>query len=95
MDKSNGFVFPFKIACFYRYIVGLKSAGKTWCFKTPAKICSTFLVKSAGEAGRVFPALEVLKPPSSTFFVGALVVQWNPDLVNFLVALKMLIKSGF
>ena len=34
-----------------------KSVGKTWRFKTPAKMCCTFLGKSAGEAGRVFPAL--------------------------------------
>ena len=33
-----------------------KSVGKTWRFKTPAKMCCTFLGKSAGEAGRVFPA---------------------------------------
>ena len=35
-----------------------KSVGKTWRFKTPAKMCCTFLGKSAGEAGRVFRALE-------------------------------------
>ena len=35
-----------------------KSVGKTWRFKTPAKMCCTFLGKSAGEAGRVFPALD-------------------------------------
>ena len=34
-----------------------KSVGKTWRFKTPAKMCCTFLGKSAGEAGRVFSAL--------------------------------------
>ena len=34
-----------------------KSVGKTWRFKTPAKMCCTFLGKSAGEAGRVFHAL--------------------------------------
>ena len=34
-----------------------KSVGKTWRFKTPAKMCCTFLSKSAGEAGRVFSAL--------------------------------------
>ena len=35
-----------------------KSVGKTWRLKTPAKMCCTFLGKSAGEAGRVFHALE-------------------------------------
>ena len=34
-----------------------KSVSKTWRFKTPAKMCCTFLGKSAGEAGRVFSAL--------------------------------------
>ena len=34
-----------------------KSVGKTWLSKTPAKMCCTFLGKSAGEACRVFPAL--------------------------------------
>ena len=34
-----------------------KSVGKTWRLKTPAKMCCTFLGKSAGEAGRVFAAL--------------------------------------
>ena len=34
-----------------------KSVGKTWRFKTPAKMCCTYLGKSAGEAGRVFLAL--------------------------------------
>ena len=39
-----------------------KSVGKTWRFKTPAKMCCTFLGKSAGEAGRVFHALhEILR----------------------------------
>ena len=33
-----------------------KSVGKTWRLKTPAKMCCTFLGKSAGEAGRVFHA---------------------------------------
>ena len=36
-----------------------KSVGKTWRFKTPAKMCCTFLGKSAGEAGRVFLALRL------------------------------------
>ena len=35
-----------------------KSVGKTWRLKTPAKMCCTFLGKSAGEAGRVFHALK-------------------------------------
>ena len=35
-----------------------KSVGKTWRFKTPAKMCCTFLGKSAGEAGCVFHALK-------------------------------------
>ena len=39
-----------------------KSVGKTWRFKTPAKMCCTFLGKSAGEAGRVFHALETRAP---------------------------------
>ena len=34
-----------------------KSVGKTWRLKTPAKMCCTFLGKSAGEAGRVFHAI--------------------------------------
>ena len=36
-----------------------KSLGKTWRLKTPAKMCCTFLGKSAGEAGRVFLAIVV------------------------------------
>ena len=39
-----------------------KSVGKTWRFKTPAKMCCTFLGKSAGEAGRVFLALAFIMP---------------------------------
>ena len=38
-----------------------KSVGKTWRLKTPAKMCCTFLGKSAGEAGRVFHALPSLQ----------------------------------
>ena len=39
-----------------------KSVGKTWRLKTPAKMCCTFLGKSAGEAGRVFHALLLYAP---------------------------------
>ena len=46
-----------------------KSVGKTWRFKTPAKMCCTFLGKSAGEAGRVFPALRENKPRFAVDFI--------------------------
>ena len=43
--------------CGGQILLTSKSVGKTWRFKTPAKMCCTFLGKSAGEAGRVFHAL--------------------------------------
>ena len=45
--------------CGGQILLTSKSVGKTWRFKTPAKMCCTFLGKSAGEAGRVFHALYV------------------------------------
>ena len=54
-----------------------KSVGKTWRFKTPAKMCCTFLGKSAGEAGRVFHAIGQCK---------SIIMQWLP-LLGFFICL--------